>query len=558
MEKPKDLSRLKKVGIIGVLSLALAIIILDSTILNVSFAYILKDLKTDIKSLQWVITAYSLTIAALTVTGGRLGDLFGRKKMFITGAILFAIGSFIASISHSVNEMIIGESIIEGIGAALMMPATASLLVSTFQGPARAMAMGIWGGVAGAASAVGPVLGGYLTTNYNWRWGFRINIFVVLVLIIGSFIIKEYHDKEEKPRFDFLGVILSSVGLFSLVFGIIESSTYGWIKAKEIFEIAGHRIDTGNISIVVPALVAAFVFLLAFGLWERYWEGRGNTPIVSMKIFANRQFSVGISTVMLMALGQAGLMFSIPVFFQAVRGLDAYNTGLTIMPASLTALVVAPLTAIAIRKISPKLLIQGGILFIAAGMFWMYRVINIDLTSRDILPIMIVYGIGIGMMMAQSNNIIMSAVSVEKAGEASGISNTMRQIGMTMGSAIIGAVMLTALSNNLADGIKNDTKIPAQIKGSIENAVAGQSSSIEFYGAGNLPPTVPKEVKNEITAVIHQATTDSNKKSILYADAFIILSFLISFALPGKRELMASMGHESTVADKEAAPASVE
>jgi len=551
MEKPENISRWKKVGIITVLSLALAIIILDSTILNVSFAYILKDLKTDIKSLQWVITAYSLTIAALTVTGGRLGDLFGRKKMFVTGAILFAIGSFIASISTSVNELIIGESIIEGIGAALMMPATASLLASTFRGPARAMAMGIWGGIAGAASAIGPVVGGYLTTHYNWRWGFRINIFVVAFLVLGSLIIEEYRDEKEKPKLDFMGVFLSSIGLLSLVFGIIESSTYGWIKAKEVFSIAGHTLDLGNVSIAAPALVIACVLLLAFGFWEKYWEGKGNTPIVSMKIFKNRQFSAGVSTVALMALGQAGLMFSVPIFFQAVRGLDAYHTGLAIMPASLAALVVAPITAIISRKISPKLLIQAGILSIAGGMFWVYRIINIDMVSNDILLPMIVYGIGIGMMMAQTNNVIMSSVSVEQAGEVSGVSNTMRQIGMTMGSAVIGAVLLTALTSNLSTGIEDSKVIPAQAKSSIERTVANQSSSIEFYGSGNLPQTISPVIKIEVTKVIRQATTDSNKKTILYADAFVLLSFLISFALPGKKELMASMGHVSAAPNKE-------
>jgi EmrB/QacA subfamily drug resistance transporter len=534
-------SRLKNLLIIGVLSLALAIIILDSTILNVSFSYILKDLHTDIKSLQWVITAYSLTIAALTITGGRMGDLFGRKKMFILGAVLFAIGSFIASISTSVNQMIIGESIIEGIGAALMMPATASLLASTFQGPARAMAMGVWGGVAGAASAIGPVIGGYLTTHYNWRWGFRINIFVVALLILGSMVIKEYRDERDKPRLDYVGVILSSLGLLSLVFGIIESSTYGWIKAKEIFEIAGHRIDLGSTSIVLPALIIALVLLVGFVIWELLTEKKGKTPLVSMKIFANRQLSSAVSTVMITALGQAGMLFAVPIFFQAVRGLDAYSTGLAIMPASLTALIIAPTTALISRKVSPKLLIQLGLLAIAGGMFWIYKVINVDATAHDFLPAMIVFGAGIGMMMAQTNNVIMSSVAVYQAGEVSGVSNTMRQLGSTLGSAIIGAVMLTALTQNLSDGIKNSPVIPSQIKSSISQTVGSQSSSIEFYGATNLPKTLPPAVTSEITRVIHQSTSDSNKKALLYADGFMLLSFLISFFLPSKKVIMASM-----------------
>src|SRR4051812_41539727 len=179
------LDSIKKWGSLLVLSLALAIIVIDTTLLNVSLSTIIRELKTDIQSMQWVISAYSLTLAALTITGGRLGDLLGRKRMFIVGAIFFAAGSYLASISHSVGMLVWGESIIEGIGAALMMPATSSLIVSNYKGHDRAIAFGVWGGIAAAALAIGPILGGYLTTHFSWRWGFRINLFVVVALLIG-------------------------------------------------------------------------------------------------------------------------------------------------------------------------------------------------------------------------------------------------------------------------------------------------------------------------------------------------------------------------------------
>ena len=206
---------------LGVLAFALLIIILDTTILNVSLRTIITDLHTDIQSMQWVITAYSLMLAAFTITGGRLGDLFGRKKMFVTGAIIFAIGSFITSISSSVGMMIVGEAIIEGIGAALMLPATSSLLISNYSGRDRQIGFGIWGGIAGAGAALGPVFGGFLTTYYSWRWAFRINIFVAILLVAGTYVIKEFRDTAEKPQLDYLGIVLSSVAMFLVVFGII-------------------------------------------------------------------------------------------------------------------------------------------------------------------------------------------------------------------------------------------------------------------------------------------------------------------------------------------------
>ena len=229
-----------------VLSLALTIIILDTTILNVSLRTIIDDLHTNIQSMQWVITAYSLMLAAFTITGGRLGDLFGRKKMFVVGAIIFAIGSFMTSISHSVGFMIAGEAIIEGIGACLMLPATASLLVSNYTGRDRQIGFGIWGGIAAGAAALGPVVGGWLTTYYSWRWAFRINVFVAAILVAASFLIKEALDKEEKPTIDFVGILLSALGLLSIVFAFIKASTYGWWKAAAPFTLFGQNINLGG------------------------------------------------------------------------------------------------------------------------------------------------------------------------------------------------------------------------------------------------------------------------------------------------------------------------
>jgi MFS family permease len=234
---------IKKWGGLLVLSLALAIIIIDTTLLNVSLGPIIQDLNTDLTGIQWVITLYALVLASFTITGGRLGDLFGRRRMFIAGALIFALGSFLASISHGLPLMIAGEAIIEGFGAALMMPATASLLLANFKGRERAIAFGVWGGVAGAASAIGPILGGWLTSTYSWRWGFRINIFVAVLVLIGALLfLKESRDKKEKKQLDGWGIVLSSGGLLLLVFGIIESATYGWWKAKEIFTIGSYQI----------------------------------------------------------------------------------------------------------------------------------------------------------------------------------------------------------------------------------------------------------------------------------------------------------------------------
>lgn len=528
----KKESFLRKWTPVFVLSLALAIILIDATLLNVSLSTLVKDLKTDIQSLQWVITAYSLTIAALTITGGRLGDLFGRKKMFIIGAALFAIGSFIASISTTVSTMIIGESIIEGIGAALMMPATASILVSKYKGRDRGIAFGIWGGVAAASSAIGPILGGFMTTYYSWRWGFRINVVVALVLIIGSLLITEYREKVKKISLDFVGVILSSLGMLSLVYGIIEASKYGWWKAKIVYEIFGNSYKLGGYSITPFAIGFGLIILSIFLIWERCVENRGKTPLVSIGLFNNKQYVSSVITTSIFALGQAGLIFSVPVFLQAVRGASAFETGLAMIPMSLTALFVAPLSGFLSHKFPAKRLIQIGMCAFIVGYVLVYQTLNVNTVASDLIFAFMVMGFGMGTMMSSISNLTLSAVSPEQSGEASGVNNTLRQVGSTLGTAVIGAVMLTAISTNLVDGINNSQIIPVKMKQTVSNVISNQASNVEFGGGAQISGVVPEVIKNEITNISHTAITDANKQALSYAIFFGFAGLVSTIWLP--------------------------
>src|ERR1041385_8544486 len=210
-----------------VLALGLTIVIIDNTVLNVAIPYILRDLHTTLDGIQWVISGYALIIATLLITIGRVSDMFGRKKIFVLGTVMFAIGSFIASISKSVGVLFLGEAFIEAIGAAMMLTNSLSLIATEFRGKERGIAFGIWGAVAGASASIGPLLGGYFTTYHSWRWSLRINVVVALVAILGSVFIQESKGEGEE-RFDWQGMILSILGLFSLVFGVIEGARYGW------------------------------------------------------------------------------------------------------------------------------------------------------------------------------------------------------------------------------------------------------------------------------------------------------------------------------------------
>ncbi len=523
-----------------VLSFALLIIILDTTILNVSLRAIIGDLNTDIQSIQWVITAYSLVLAAFTITGGRLGDLFGRKRMFVTGALIFALGSFITSISTSVGMMIIGEAIIEGIGAALMMPATASLLVSNYQGRDRQIGFGIWGGVASAGAALGPVFGGFLTTYYSWRWAFRINLFVAAVVILGSLIVHEARDTSRKPQLDFLGILLSSLGMLLVVFGVIESSTYGWIYAKEVFILGSFSwAFLGQYSIVLPSILLGLGLLGLFALWQYYREHYAQkTPLVSLSLFQNGVFVRGTLIIGLLSLAQVGMSFVLPVFFQSVLGLSAVATGVAMLPMSLTLLVVSVFSAYIIQFVTPKRLIQAAVLINALA-FWVLSLgIGSDTTQWALTPGFILFGIGMGLIMSQANNITLSAVPLAQAGEASGVNGTLRQLGATLGSAIMGAILLSTLSTNLVAGIVASPSIPESAKPALTQQIKTQASTIGFSGDfQEAPNATPSTLGVALTGIVRTATVEASRLTLLSGIIFMVLAFFLTLRLPSTKML---------------------
>jgi EmrB/QacA subfamily drug resistance transporter len=496
---------------LGVLGLAIVIIVLDTTLLNVSLATIVRELHTDIRSLQWVITAYSLTLAALTITGGRLGDLFGRKRMFVTGAVIFAAGSLLASLSTSVGMLVAGEAIIEGIGAALMMPATSSLLVSTYRGKDRALALGVWGGMAAAGSAIGPIVGGYLTSHYSWRWGFRINVIVAAVLVAGSLLIKESRDKTIRPTIDWTGIVLSGVGMVGAIYAIIEQMPV-----------------LGVVSVAVLGLFAA---------WERRVAASGRTPLVSMSMFANTQFTTGAALTGAMSLGMIGLTFCLPVFLQSVRGLDALHTGFALLPMSMTLLVMAPLGGWLAGRVRPKRLVQTGQVVSVVGLVLLRHALGVDTTAADLVLPLGVYAVGLGLMMSQLGNITLSAVPVNQAGEASGVNSTVRQIGSSLGTAIIGSILIASIAGGLSGGVKSSPAITAADRPALSQQVKAQASVVEF--GGTLRTTVPltPAERVEIKRISDRATVRADRTALLFTILFTALGFLLAFKLPNSRSM---------------------
>ncbi len=426
-----------KWGVLGVVCIAVFIMVIDTTIMNVSITALVKDLNTDVASVQLAITVYALVMASLMLLGSKLQDIIGLKKVFIIGTIIYGIGTFIASISQNIFTLTLGWSVLEGIAAALMLPATASFLLSNYNGKERAFAFGIWGGIAAAAMAFGPIVGGFLTTFYSWRWAFRLELLLVITILIFSYILIERKPRLSWRDLDIIGFILSGSGLTLVVIGILSSRN-------------------PQLWMFIPFVIGAgLVILLAFLFWEHRRTKKGKEALTDITILKNRVFDLGnvISTVQ--SLVFAGFIFVIPVYLQSVIKIDAFSTGILLLPMSIAVFIVSVFGAKAASYISARSIMLSGSLVAMAGGFILRDLFTPTTIPTDLIPGMIVFGIGMGLILSQVNNLTLSSVAPEKQSDASGVLNATKQLGTSLGTAIIGVVLLVGIFNGLVMGTTN-------------------------------------------------------------------------------------------------------
>ena len=515
-----------------VIALGLAIVIIDNTVLNVSIPYILRDLHTAFASVEWVISGYSLTIATVLITVGRLGDMWGRRRMFRLGIVTFAVGSFIGSVAPSAAQLIVGRAIIQALGAAMTLTSALALLASEFQGKERAIAFGIWGAIAGASATVGPLLGGYLTTNFSWRWSLRINVVVGLAALIGSVFIIKSRGKQEHG-FDWWGVLLSGTGLFSIVFGFIQGRQYGWPVPRKTLSILGIAWPFSSVSVVPVLFGIGTICILLFILRERHLERTGGTPLLRLSMFSSRGFSLGLTTLAILAFGQFGVFFILPIYLENVLGLNALQTGVAFLPASVSLLLAGSGSGFLANKINIKWVVVIGMISLSVGIFFLIPTITVNATPVTFIPALVLFGIGFGLGSAQMNNIIISSAPLEVAGEASASSTTARQVGASIGVAIVGAVLAVSLLNNMTRNIQADQAIPPAVKSQLVDQL--KHVDIESGQFGH-PRGIPQQIADAMDQDIKHAIVQSGKESMRMGFYFILLGTALSFFLPLYRE----------------------
>src|SRR5438477_9259526 len=424
---------------------AVAVVTLDTTILNVAIPTIRRDLHTGLASLQWVIAGYSLTLGSLLIIGGRLGDLFGVRRSFVAGAMLFATGSLLASLATSTPELVLGEAVIEGIGASLLFPASLATLSTAFQGPARARAFALWGGVAGAAAALGPVIGGWLTSDYSWRWGFRINVVVAPLAALAALAALPRDARRDRPaHLDVGGALRLGAGLFLVVFALTEAPAHGWLVNR------GPGLAVGPVSVwrsswpvspVAVALAVAVVVLATFLRGERRRERTRRDPLIDLRLFAGRGFSGGLVTAAAVVMAQAGTMFVLAVFLQTTHRLMPVVAGRWLLPVGVAVLVGAPRGGRGAARTGPALVVRAGIVVQLAGVMAAAAVLRTGLGWAPLGVTLAVFGLGAGMASSQLTNVILAEVPRERAGSAGGVATTNNALAAALGVAVLGGVL---------------------------------------------------------------------------------------------------------------------
>jgi EmrB/QacA subfamily drug resistance transporter len=412
---------------LGAMCFALFMIMLDNTVVNVALPSIQKDLGASISGLEWTINGYTLSFAVLLATGGRLGDIFGRRRMFLSGVVIFALSSATAGFAVDETALVLSR-VVQGVGAALMMPGTLSIITDAFPAHERGKAMGTWAGVSALALAIGPVLGGFLTEHVSWRAIFYINIPVAIGAVLATlFAVRESRDTSVGREVDYPGVAVLTVGLTALVLALVEGNSWGWGSAE-----------------IVGLLALAAVALPAF-VWV---ENRVKAPMVHFELLGDRNFLAAVCVALIITFAMMGVFFFLALYMQDILRYSPLEAGIRFLPSTLMIVGVAPVAGRLSDRFGPRWLIAGGLVIVAASLFSFSR-IAVDSGYLDLLPGFMLLGIGIAMTMSPMTSAAMNAVPVQKAGLASGVLSMFRMVGGSLGVAVTGAIFQGLVSSKL-------------------------------------------------------------------------------------------------------------
>ena len=462
--------------VLSTLAAAQFLMTLDSSVMNVSIATVAHDVGTTVTGIQGAITAYTLVMACLMLTGAKVGGLIGRRRAFAIGLVIYAAGSLTTAVSSSLPVLLLGWSLLEGIGAALILPAIVALVAANFPRERRAYAYGLVAAAGAIAVAVGPLIGGLATTYLSWRW-----VFFGEVAIAATILILSRGQTEDpigrRPRLDVVGSVLSAAGLGLVVFGVLRSGIWGWVDPKP------GAPTLGGISAVTWLVLTGGLVLWLFFRWQDRRDRQGRDVLVAPAMLANRKLRGGLLMFFFQYLVQAGVFFVVPIYLSIALGLSAVATGIRVMPLSVTLLLTAVGVPRVFPHVSPRLIVRLGLLALLLGtLVLMWKLSPTSGPAIVIVPMLLI-GAGIGMLASQLGSVTVSSVPDDKSPEVGGLQNTVTNLGASLGTALAGSLLIATLSSSFLTAIAHDPAVPQRVS---SNAAVKLAGGVPFISDASL------------------------------------------------------------------------
>jgi MFS family permease len=503
---------------------------LDTSVMNVSIATVAKDVGTTVTGIQGAITAYTLVMAALMITGAKIGAMIGRKRAFAIGCVIYGCGSLTTSLAPNLYVLLFGWSFLEGVGAVLILPSIVALVAGNFPVPRRPAAYGMVAAAGAIAVAVGPLVGGFCTTYFSWRWVFAGEVVLVLVILLLARRISDA-PPETRPRLDFVGAVLSAAGLGAFVFGILRSSEWGWIRPK-----SGAPSWAGLSPTLWLILIGLFVIWVFFR-WEARLDGQGKEPLVRPEMLRNEQLVGGLNMFFFQYLTQAGLFFVVPLYLSVCLGLSALATGARLLPLSITLLIAAVGIPRLFPRVSPRLVVRGGLLALLAGTVVLLAALDRDAGPEIVFVPMLLIGLGIGALASQLGAVTVSAVPDDESPEVGGVQNTMTNLGASIGTALAGSFLIAATASSFLANIEQNPAIPASVKSEANVKLA---AGVPFVSDADLnkaldETSLSSETKDHAVVAYQDARLDGLRTSLAVLAVLVMVALFLAQKIPRKQ-----------------------
>lgn len=479
---------------LAVISLAVALIIMDSTIVSVAVPAVVADLGLSSTQIQWIQEIYTLVFASLLLVWGRVADRVGRRKMLLIGLLIFLVSSALCAMAPTGTMLVLARAV-QGVGGSMILPTTLSLVNANFRGKERTIAFAIWGSTIGGMAAVGPMLGGWLTTAYSWNWAFLVNIPLSLIAFVGIMCcVGESKELATGKLDDYLGAVLSVLGFGSLAFGLIEGRTYGWWSAE-----ASAPLNFGGLSPIPLVFLFSVLALVAFIFWELARARAQRSVLLDISLFSIGSFARGNITALTVSLGEFGLILSLPLWFQNVLGLSALQAGFALVPLAVGSFVASGATQALARKLAPVRLVQIGVGLEILSIACLALLIRPDSSTWLTSSILFFYGIGVGFATAQLTQVILADVPVQYSGQASSTQSTSRQVGSALGIAILGTALFSTLQNTTESQLASTLAQNPQLREAVDSVAQSSGGSIAALAANPQTAAIADAAKLALT-----------------------------------------------------------